>query len=338
MHAPVLPVGNEYLSIPHLDPRTGEIPDVFALSDRASGLLGLRGQRKPLLRIVCAHDDGSLHPFQPREAAREDAWTPVLRGSAGERDITVRFVAPPSERAIVISITATQPGTFGVAWNWDAVSVVTGEARDVPADLIVRAGDEDGVTTGEAFGPLPFIGWAIAADGDSATHVTDVDGDARRGALLRTCAAGEVGSFFVTVAIDGAGARRSALAMRATGAAAMVAETQRWLQARTVRLRDPAAEARANLNLFFNRFFATGRTLERGHLVAVTSRSPRHGNCGIFRARDALLWSLPGLCVQEPAWAGDLLLDFYESTWPQGGDHGLYLHGAPMFPADDLFS
>ena len=55
--------------------------------------------------------------------------------------------------------------------------------------------------------------------------------------------------------------------------------------------------ALANRNLFFNYFFALGKTVDTDQLAAVTSRSPRYYVSAAFWGRDCLLWSFPGVLL-----------------------------------------
>jgi len=329
-------VGNTYISIPHLDPATGVIPDLYVLSDRAAGLVGLRGGSGPLLRVIARDAGGNPVAFVPDEARREEDWIPLLRGLVGRAPATVRIVPPPEERGFLVLVETDADLEVGLEVCWEEVVLAIFRSRPLRLPLSMRWDPWTSSLCGEVLGSPPPVGWAVGAEG-LPDHFTLADEGAGWRATL-SCRIGRRGrcAFLVTVAPEEDGARTTIVHLRRVGVDALVADSVRWLRQRRVRLRDPALEGRANLNLFFNRFFATGRAVDTERLCAVTSRSPRYYVSGAFWARDALFWSLPGLCVHDPRWATAVLREILQTTWPQGAQHALYLNGTSLYPGFEL--
>jgi hypothetical protein len=93
---------------------------------------------------------------------------------------------------------------------------------------------------------------------------------------------------------------------------------------------------RLNLNLLFNYFFAAGRTIDTEELVLVTSRSPLYYVSAAFWARDALLWSLPGLLLVDPGLAEEALGEAFGRYFRHAGIHSLYMDGTLLYPGFEL--
>ncbi|MCL6580829.1 MAG: glycoside hydrolase family 125 protein [Firmicutes bacterium] len=115
----------------------------------------------------------------------------------------------------------------------------------------------------------------------------------------------------------------------ALGRAALGAEAS--AESRSARL-----EERLNLNLLFNYFFAAGRTVDSEELVLVTSRSPLYYVSAAFWARDALLWSFPGLLLLDPGLAEEALGQAFGRYFRHPGIHSLYMDGGLLYPGFEL--
>lgn len=100
--------------------------------------------------------------------------------------------------------------------------------------------------------------------------------------------------------------------------------------------RSTRLEERLNLNLLFNYFFAAGRTVDSEELVLVTSRSPLYYVSAAFWARDALLWSFPGLLLLDPGLAEEALGQAFGRYFRHPGIHSLYMDGGLLYPGFEL--
>lgn len=144
-------------------------------------------------------------------------------------------------------------------------------------------------------------------------------------------------AFYVAFNREADGARTTSVHLRRLGWQALEARTSRWLAERRVRVPGkPHEESVLNRNLLFCRFFATGKTLDSEEVVVVTSRSPRYYVSAAFWARDALLWSLPGLMLVDRGRAREVLLRAFSVGTRHVGDHAEYIDGRALYPGFEL--
>ena len=92
----------------------------------------------------------------------------------------------------------------------------------------------------------------------------------------------------------------------------------------------------ADQNLFFNYFYALGRTIDTEELVPVTSRSPRYYVSAAFWSRDCLLWSFPGLLLADHKTAREVLVRVYSHHLDKAGEHAHYINGVLLYPGFEL--
>jgi hypothetical protein len=143
-------------------------------------------------------------------------------------------------------------------------------------------------------------------------------------------------AFFFGLGPDEIGALTSAREGAREGASAVEKRTAQWLVERHRPLADPILSKIMNQNAFFNRFFASGLTLDKGRTVAVTSRSPRYYVSGAYWDRDSLLWSFPALLLLDPVWAKKVLEYAFRVQGANFGVHSRYLNGNVLEPGFEL--
>jgi len=144
-------------------------------------------------------------------------------------------------------------------------------------------------------------------------------------------------AFYVAFNREADGARTTSVHLRRLGWQTLEARTLRWLAERRVRVPGkPHEESVLNRNLLFCRFFATGKTFDSEEVVVVTSRSPRYYVSAAFWARDAFLWSLPGLMLVDRDRAREVLLRAFSVGTRHVGDHAEYIDGRSLYPGFEL--
>jgi hypothetical protein len=148
-------------------------------------------------------------------------------------------------------------------------------------------------------------------------------------------------AFYFGVNREGDGARTVAIDLSRHGWERLLAQTGDALREMERPVRDdvPGAEELGrllNLNLLFNYFYAAGRTIDTEELVLVTSRSPLYYVSAAFWARDALLWSFPGLLLADPGLAEQALGQAFERYFRHAGIHSLYIDGTLLYPGFEL--
>jgi hypothetical protein len=134
--------------------------------------------------------------------------------------------------------------------------------------------------------------------------------------------------------IEGCGAGTTVVDLRRRGYFSLLDQTREWLHAHSLTL--SRYQAIGNRNLFFNYFFALGRTVDTDELVPVTSRSPRYYVSAAFWSRDSLLWSFPGLLLVDKKTARETLLAVYSRHLSRAGEHAHYINGVLLYPGFEL--
>ncbi|MBO8142065.1 MAG: glycoside hydrolase family 125 protein [Firmicutes bacterium] len=141
---------------------------------------------------------------------------------------------------------------------------------------------------------------------------------------------------YVAVGAESDGACAALVDLQRRGARHLVEEARRWLTDRLRPVSDTVLSERLNLNLWFNYFFAAGRTVDSEELVLVTSRSPRYYVCAAFWARDAFLWSFPGALLTDSERAREMVLTGFGRYLRNPGVHSLYIDGTVLYPGFEL--
>lgn len=141
---------------------------------------------------------------------------------------------------------------------------------------------------------------------------------------------------YVAVNAESDGACTTVVDLQRHGAATLLGNTRRWLQGRHRPVAEPKLSALLNTNLWFNYFFAAGRTIDTEELVLVTSRSPRYYVSAAFWARDAYLWSFPGMLLTDPERAREMVLAGFGRYLRHAGVHSLYIDGTELYPGFEL--
>jgi hypothetical protein len=338
-----LPTGNEYVSLPTVR-ADGCIESINVLSMQARGLLEFTGDPliAPHIRV-----EGHLLTASTASLPVGGILTPLILGERDGVRGQVRLCAPPGQRGFVVLLQATNVATeplevaLEVVIHWVGYkrSIFsqreTGGHRHLAWDTWTRSLVME-VTT-----PVGGAALAVATTEtlDEQTLAAD-SGRARLGKVYRLLP-GEKQSlaFYFAVAQERDGARTTTMDLRRHGWERLELEGERWVSAhRPGGLPDGSLADMAVRNLMFNQFFATGRTVDTDELVLVTSRSPLYYVSAAFWARDALLWSFPGLLLTDPVLAREALVTaFARHGGPRNaGIHAHYINGVVLYPGFEL--
>lgn len=335
--------GNEYLSFPDIDLRDAGISSVNVLHMGALSLLEFTGMKKKALLAPYFKINGQDVPLNKMTWSSRYFWLPVFSGQAGLLAVRGKIFAPPGHRGAVYllevrntgdkpltaevgfkvccagasrRIFGTAPaGPCGVDWNEWTKSLVLQAGRDVPLAALALS-----LEGGRPWYRTVTAGKTVEASGGTTVKL----------------APGECFTLplYVAVNIEGSGAATTAVDLRRRGAQVLLDATEDWLARRVLPLQQ--FRALANRNLFFNYFFALGRTVDTDELVAVTSRSPRYYVSAAFWGRDCLLWSFPGVLLADRKTARELLLAVFSRHLERAGEHAHYINGVLLYPGFEL--
>ena len=264
--------------------------------------------------------------------------------------------------------TGTAPADLrvGLSLTWGDLIQTVYTSRRVPAELTVRRDRWTGgpvlePRSGAGAGPAALaVSFSVSADKVEWSPVTDLEGRVRL-EMTADLTDGLALAFYFGANREGDGARTVAVDLSRHGWEKLLRETGAALGPlhRTVAVHPPSdrpapaltqeeaapaltqeeaavIERRLNENLLFNYFFAAGRTIDSEELALVTSRSPLYYVSAAFWARDALLWSLPGLILTDPRLAEEALGQAFGRYFRHAGVHSLYLDGGLLYPGFEL--
>lgn len=178
----------------------------------------------------------------------------------------------------------------------------------------------------------PGVEQALRADNETGPALTFALGDEQTvqpGQQVRLV-------LYVAVNAESDGACTTVVDLQRRGGETLVQQTCQWLKEKSRTVADDGLSHLLNLNLWFNYFFAAGRTIDTEELVLVTSRSPRYYVSAAFWARDAYLWSFPGMLLLDPERAREMVLVGFGRYLRHAGVHSLYIDGTVLYPGFEL--
>lgn len=367
------PTGNEFVALP-LNDAAGAVESFNVLHMGAKGMVEFYGtSAAPLLTPVLRIDEHRV-PFTGASWQRLDYWIPRLTMESDGLRITATLCAPADHSGFVYVLTAQNVGTTRrtIDWGWQGCwarslqTIYRGRPihgrrmawYDKWTDTIafeLGAGTALAAFALGAGRPFNETGAYVGSDADAFQHALARRGGPTAAAPLRednedgaplhfavaetvTLEPGEGAEteLYVAVNAEADGACTTVVDLQRHGAHALLERTRAWLQARNRPVSDEALGARLHLNLWFNYFFAAGRTIDTEELVMVTSRSPRYYVSAAFWSRDAFLWSFPGMLLLDAHRAREMVLAGFGRYLPNAGIHSLYIDGTVLYPGFEL--
>lgn len=346
-YRPVQLTGNHYLALPEIDPRTAGILSANAILLAARGLLEFKGPAdQPLVRPVLKLD---ARPIEFSGGLNWDYrwhWVPHFELKGTDWLLEGEIFAPEEHRGAVyllcIQNVSSRSQTWEVGWEgkWAGIYLSIFSGRGLAAKERIFFDDWTGSLVLEAAGDLPLAALAL---GTSAGSPWQIKSRKNGGYAYRTSqslvvepGAAVTSALYLAANLEADGARTTQVDLRRRGWASLREETAARLKPRQITTGDQALDQVLNRNLLFNYYFACGRALDTDETVMLTSRSPRYYVSGAFWARDALLWSFPGLLLTDRRLAREVLVTVFERHLKRAGEHAHYLNGILLYPGFEL--
>jgi hypothetical protein len=344
---PYWPIANEYVALPTVRPN-GWIDSVNVLSMEARGLLEFASD--PLILPSLSVDGQSptrpVARSTPACSASGMIARPELEMCHGVIERKLIF-APPGQRGFVVLLEATNGAsephevTFGLLLRLDKFNRAIFSRREMDGQ---RHLDWDRWTRSlvvEMTSPVGSAALAVAITELLGDQGFDVDAGRAGWSQVIRLSPGETQSFafYFGVAQERDGARTTTMDLRRQGWQRLLADSEEWVEThRPAGLPHDALGELAARNLLFNQCFATGRTIDTDELVLVTSRSPLYYVSAAFWARDALLWSFPGLTLTDVSLAREALITAFARHFNgrNAGVHAHYINGVVLYPGFEL--
>jgi len=362
---PYLPTGNETVALPTLRSEDAGVDSLNVLHMGLKGLVSFAGNAAPFLRPVVRVDGVEVPLEGALDWRRLADWVPEF--TLDRKDLSVRgaWVCPPGERGFYLRLRYENRGpasvevSLGFVSSWSEALHTINVTKRLEAErfLVVESWERKPVL--ELRGPAPLAALAFYPEDPEAAFTFKLGGEPllapkrphRRGTpatglaevfvhgrARRRVESGKTWetAFFFGLGPDEIGAFASAREMQRVGLAECERRAAHFFAARHKTYPNPRLTHLANLNAFFNRFYATGVTLDTEEVVALTSRSPRYYVSGAYWDRDTLLWSFPSLLEMDPPWAREVLGYVFRRQGRHFGEHSRYLDGTVLEPGFEL--
>ena len=340
-----LPTGNEWVSLPTVQSRTGALESFSFLHMGYKGIIEQRGTAEAPLMAPFLQINGEQLPLQGLTWTRKSDWIPTFCGTAGPLGVEGMLLAPVGERGFLYRLTVRSeldkvlPLSFGLEGVWASSWHCVNEDKQI--DGVQRCYHSlwnDSLIFDMRCG-TPLFSFAPMMDRRcTSTFQHTSSGIAYR--LVHECMInpGETVSvtFYWGVGFEEVAAATCAKEMLRQGWQRELQMTLDWLNARHWSTSDPILERLYNTNLFFCLFYSTGLTLDTEELVLVTSRSPRYYVSAAYWDRDSLLWSFPTVLDADPALARRMLDYVFGRQRRNLGIHSRYIDGTVLEPGFEL--
>ncbi|MEW6662483.1 MAG: glycoside hydrolase family 125 protein [Bacillota bacterium] len=341
--------GNEYVSLPLIDPATGAVECVNVLSMQAVGLLEFYGSAdQPLLRPFLLVDESpvDLHGNLGWECRGE--WIPAFTVQHPQCRLSGEILAPPGLKGfcyhLVLTNTSSHALTVSLGWagEWAETRQTVFTSRPIAGNTLYYSSWTKSLVL-ECRPGLAVAALALGTE-DPNISISHQPGTPGEGAIRFTfwqdcvIAPGDTKELTLITAAnaEGDGAATTLVHLRRLGWRSLRSSTEEWLAVRQLTTGDPALDRLLNKNLLFNHFFATGNTIDTEECTPVTSRSPRYYVSGAFWPRDTFLWSFPALLLTDRERARQVLLAGYRRHLKNPGQHAQYINGSLLYPGFEL--
>jgi len=336
-----IPTGNLYVALPQISRQDGGIYTVNVTSLKDNGLLELCGcqeAHQPFLRPFVARDGARLE-LNGLEWERLGDWLPRFRCQMNGLEINGTIFAPTDEKGFVYLLEVVSPEVcrlnLGFEGWWKSLDLLVFSARSLAVERKIWQDGWTGSLVGEASCGLPLLAWGIQTE---LAGEWSFDGEHFESDCMLELQAGEAVQLacYVALNLERDGARTGALHLRRLGWRRLLDKTRDWLTAHSRKFSDPVVSRFFHENLYFNYFFAQSLCLDQAELALMTSRSRSYYVSAAYWARDACLWSFPGLVLADPQQARRALQAIWRRYLPEAAQHALYLNGQTLYPGFEL--
>jgi uncharacterized protein len=358
-----LPTGNEYVALPTIRERDGAVEQVNVIHMGMNGLLAFSGGATPFLTPRITINDEELVLDGRLTWEREGDWLPKFRLKEDWLEVEGVYFCPLGQRGFVLSLKVSNlsPNSFycglSADLSWSALLHQINVTKPLKGDRFLVAKTWEDMPALEFRSPAPLVALApyppdkssrfFFRKGLQALNPTGREAllEGNENLLLHWLQSKEVKKgeawqayFYFGLGLDEIGAFSTARELQRTGGKALRQQTVKWLEEkrRVTKTKDPQLDSLMNVNAFFNRFYATGVTIDTEETVCLTSRSSRYYVSGAYWDRDTLLWSFPAILALDPEWARKVLGYVFTRQAKNFGVHSRYLNGAVLEPGFEL--
>lgn len=356
--------GNQYVSLPMIQPSNGGIECINVVSMSARSLIEFYGDKsRPFLSPYIIIDGDEIDFTEKLEWKYENYWLPIFSYKSKTFEYTGKLIAPFGLKGFVYVFNVRNTSIegknlqLGIRSRWKTVKQTIYTERLIKGQNHVYF---DRWTNSLVMETVP--GFSLAAVAISASQELDKciywlgekavkgsqneivfdnqDSDfmefiMEKQIMLAPGCDFEL-AFYVGVNSERDGAKAVVVDLKRNGFKNLYNVTLDWLKQHSLKLQNPRLTEVMNKNLFFNYFFSVGNTIDTEECVMVTSRSPRYYVSAAYWPRDAFLWSFPGLLLIDIERAKEVLKAGFTRHIKNAGVHSHYINGSVLYPGFEL--
>lgn len=365
--------GNEYVSLPMINPNTGALERINVLHMGLKGLLEFCGSTDlPLLEPYVKLENASIDPTKTTAWIYEQGWLPRFTYYLGDLQVSYQIITPPETKGFVYIISLRNEGAYslkvaaGFKGNWlETLSTIyTSKHPWGQNHMAYNPWTEALILEFKAPTGLAALALHLAsltsdketANPDKETATPGKEAKPINEAVPVTAPnpalkaiefsfdrqeiipPGELTTvvLYCGVNLEGDGAGTTLVDLRRRGWENIRREFVQWLSRHRLESGNARLEKVLNHNLFFNYYYSQGKTIDTEELVLVTSRSPRYYVSAAFWPRDTFLWSFPAILIVNPQRAKEMLLTAFRRHLANAAIHSHYINGVVLYPGFEL--
>ncbi len=318
--------GNEYISLPFINEKTGNINYLTLLNMTNRGMLELRGN--PLIMSNIYINDELIDVSDKLSWNRISYWIPVCLYEDERLKIETIYLTPPNQKAFAIRVKVTNKSDESITLNnrfildWSKTYHVVNESYEIKTQIIKKDSNWNHGSILQQFNATPLLSVATMEEGKTSC-------DLQKGET-------NVYDFFVGLGYEEVSAATAAKHLKRVGFNNLFNELNSFLEDKIIKVEDSYLSKILNTNLFFSYYYSSGKTLDTEELVLVTSRSPRYYVSAAYWDRDSLLWSFPSFLLIDYKFSKEVLKYVFTKQIKNIGEHSRFIDGTLLEPGFEL--
>ncbi|MCJ8324282.1 MAG: glycoside hydrolase family 125 protein [Rhizobiales bacterium] len=335
------PTGNDYVALPTIN-NFGEIESFNVVSMADRGLLEVSGA--PFLRIEL-EIDGQILEMSDLKWQMLDEWMPCFTLIHNEIKIDVTYIAPQNTRGWFLEVNIDAKQTHDISLRlfgqFNQLLHSINETKICSGEIIAYKSLWNDGYMFDFRKDITKLSFGFVTDGgfDEQT-LGESDGIFCLTKILQAkqqkFKTNSQHYIYMGVGLEEVGAATQAVHMQREGGKFLKSQLSDWLQSRLKTTGDAKIDRILNRNLFFNYFYATGRSFDTEELILCTSRSPRYYVSAAYWDRDSLIWSFPALLTTDVGIAKEALDYVFGRQIKNIGIHSRYIDGTVLEPGFEL--
>lgn len=346
----ILCTGNEFVSLPKIFTNNCGIHSVGFVSETLRGCVELCGSSAtPLIAPFVEIDSVNLLQ-DVKTSSMLDYWVPNFQTQNGKLSVKYTIAASMERRGFVAFLEVTnisqQKIDIRAGWSgtWHESVLSSGQTKKMCAVKSISAANNTPATvTFEFIGNSPIFGLSLMSPecGNIGLFSEDSQLDQPDSYRMHSDLVLEPGekqsfSLYVGVGLEEISAVAASRELALQGVGKIIASTRDWLREHTIHCDSADIKYLINHNSFYNFFYSQAITLDTEEFILTTSRNSSNMNCGIYRDRDAMRWSMPA--VLQISWANARLMLLYGLTRQLNniGVHSKFINGIALEPGLQL--